>query len=53
MAIAKELPDTYCCETDEDRNSVVPYAGQKCIMKNGDIYVCFVDGTWEKIEADS
>lgn len=49
MAIARETNETYFCETDDDRNSIYPYAGQKCIMKNGDIYVCFTDGTWEKV----
>ena len=49
MAIAKDLPETYLCETDADRNRIECYAGQKCIMVNGDIYICITKGTWRKI----
>ena len=49
MAIAKDLPETYLCETDEDRESISPYAGQRCIMVNGDIYICLEDGVWEQV----
>ena len=49
MAIAKDIPEIYVCETDADRESITPYAGQKCIMQNGDIYACFKAGVWGKI----
>ena len=49
MAIAKDIPETYLCETDADRNRIESYAGQKCIMANGDIYVCITKGVWRKI----
>ena len=49
MAIAKDIPETYFCETDADRNRIYCYAGQKCIMVNGDIYICITDGVWHKI----
>ena len=49
MAIVKDLRDTYWCKTDEDRNRITPYAGQKCLMTNGDLYVCLHYGEWSKI----
>lgn len=49
MAVAKELPETFLFDTNEARETVTPYAGQKCVMKNGDIYACFTDGIWEKV----
>lgn len=53
MAIAKDIPETYFCEFDEDRNIIVPYAGQKCIMQNGDVYVCVKAGIWTKITKEN
>ena len=49
MALAKELNETYICETNRDRNSIYPYVGQKCIMVNGDLYICLYEGMWSKI----
>jgi hypothetical protein len=49
MAKTKDLNEVYLCETDADRESIVPYAGQKCIMQNGDIYICVRNGVWGKV----
>lgn len=49
MAIAKDIPEVYLCEYDTDRESIIPYAGQKCIMANGDIYICITAGSWLKL----
>lgn len=49
MAIAKETNETYFCDSDVDRERIDCYAGQKCIMANGDIYICITDGTWLKV----
>lgn len=49
MAIVKDLRDTYWCKTDGDRNRITPYVGQKCLMTNGDLYVCLHYGEWSKI----
>lgn len=49
MAIAKDIPEVYLCEYDTDRESITPYAGQKCIMANGDIYICINAGSWLKL----
>jgi hypothetical protein len=37
---------------DEARNSVSPVVGDRCLMRNGDLYFCWGEGTWEKIGSD-
>ena len=49
MAVAKELDEVYICETDEDREKIYPYAGQKCVMQDGTVYVCITEGSWLQI----
>lgn len=49
MATVKDLDEVYICETNSDRDSIHPYIGQKCIMTNGDLYVCFHKDIWSKI----
>lgn len=51
MAVAKELPETYFFDSEEAREAVIPYKGQKCIViPTGDIYVCITEGIWHKVK---
>jgi hypothetical protein len=37
---------------DEARNSISPVVGDRCLMRNGDVYVCWEVGVWSMIGGD-
>ena len=39
----------YMFKTDEAREATSPKTGDRCVMKNGDVYFCWEQGTWEKL----